>query len=186
MWMPSLDTSAGERQHEQSGQGDQPARTVERLLDPEARLQHARDIAWRALNRRDRTVSEVRDILAGKRVEPREIDAVITELSDGGYLDDAGYAERFAEDRRRLDSWGAERIERRLVALGVASEHIAAAVGRQDRDSELMAAVSLLRRRFPSPLQDDRDRSRGLGVLLRRGYDADTAYEAVRRHAELD
>ena len=30
-----------------------------RLEDPEARLQHARDLAWRALNRRERTVTEM-------------------------------------------------------------------------------------------------------------------------------
>ena len=47
------------------------------------------------------------------------IDAVVGELCEQGYLDDARFAQRFAEDRRRLDGWGAERIERRLRALGV-------------------------------------------------------------------
>ena len=40
------------------------------------------------------------------------IDAVLGELCEQGYLDDARFAQRFAEDRRRLDGWGAERIER--------------------------------------------------------------------------
>ena len=35
-------------------------RPPERALDPETRLQHARDLAWRALNRRDHTVAELR------------------------------------------------------------------------------------------------------------------------------
>ena len=30
-----------------------------RSLDPEVRLQHGRDVAWRALNRRDHTVAEI-------------------------------------------------------------------------------------------------------------------------------
>ncbi len=186
MRIPSPGTGSEERDYGQRWSVDPAVRSAERLLDPEARLQHARDVAWRALNRRDRTVSELRDILAGKRVDPNEIDAVVVELSDGGYLDDAGYAQRFAEDRRRLDSWGAERIERRLMALGVASEHIAAAVGEQDRESELVAAISLLHRRFSSPLGDPRDRTRALGVLLRRGYEPEVAYEALRRHADFD
>ena len=48
---------------------------------------------------------------------------------EGGYVDDARYAQRFAEDRRRLDGWGAERIEQRLRALGVEPDVVAAAVG---------------------------------------------------------
>ena len=50
-----------------------------------------------------------------------------------GYVDDARYAERFAEDRRRLDGWGAERIEQRLRALGVEPDVAAAAAGRARR-----------------------------------------------------
>jgi regulatory protein len=158
--------------------------TTERLLDPEVRLQSARDIAWRALNRRDRTVAEMREMLAGKRVEPATIDQVVAELGEGGYLDDERYARRFAEDRRRLDAWGAERIRQRLTVLGVSGDHIAAAVQAQARDDEMEAAMALLRRRFPAAPADERDRARALGILVRRGYDSDLAYEAVRRHVQ--
>lgn len=155
----------------------------ERRLDPEARLQHARDVAWRSLNRRDRTEAELRRTLADKRVEPGLIDQVLAELAEGGYVDDARYAERFAEDRRRLDAWGSDRIERRLIALGVDREHIAAALGAQEAEDELGAAVALLERRFPSGVQTPRDRDRALGVLVRKGYELELAYDALRRHA---
>ena len=129
-------------------------RPPERALDPEVRLQHARDLAWRALNRRDHTVAEVRALLARKRVEPATIDAVVGELCEQGYLDDARFAQRFAEDRRRLDGWGAERIERRLRALGVAGELIAAAVAEQGPEAELEAAVALLAAPLPDAAGD--------------------------------
>jgi regulatory protein len=154
-----------------------------RLEDPEARLQHARDIAWRALNRRERTVAELARHLAARRVEPEAIEAVVGELREQGYLDDESYATRFAEDRRRLDGWGAERIERRLVALGVEGELIAAAVGDRDHGEELEAALALLRRRFPQPPAAPRDCERALGVLVRKGYELELAHDAVRRHA---
>ncbi len=64
-----------------------------------------------------------------------------------GYLDDARYARAFAEDRRALDAWGAERIERRLLELGVDPEHVAVAIGERDGETELDAALQLLRRR---------------------------------------
>ncbi len=154
-----------------------------RLLDPEARLQHARDLAWRSLNRRDRTVGELRRILAGKRVEPELIAQVTGELAEQGYLDDARYARMFAEDRRRLDAWGRERIERRLMALEVAREHIEAALDAQDAEAELAAALAVLRRRFPEPATTPMERDRQLRLLVRRGYAAEVAYAVVRRHA---
>jgi regulatory protein len=154
-----------------------------RALDPEVRLQHARDLAWRALERRDRTVAEVARALAAKRVEPHAIEVVVRELCDQGYLDDARYANRYAEDRRRLDGWGAERIERRLRALGVDGELIAAAVAEDEPGDELEAAVAMLRRRFPDPPDTPRECQRALGVLLRKGYELELAHDALRRHA---
>lgn len=154
-----------------------------RLLDPEARLQHARDLCWRALNRRDRTEQELRRLLADKRVEPDAIDAALGELIDQGYVDDAAYAQRFADDRRRLDSWGAGRIERRLLSLGVAAEHVQAAIAERDSDEELAAAVELLRRRVPKVPETRLERDRALGLLIRRGYDSEVAFDALRRYA---
>jgi regulatory protein len=61
--------------------------------------------------------------LEAKRVEPATIDVAVLELIDQRYLDDARYAEQFADDRRRLDGWGSERIARKLGSLGVDREH---------------------------------------------------------------
>jgi regulatory protein len=158
----------------------------ERRGDPEARLEHARAVAWRALNRRDRTELELRGILAEKRVAPEEANVVLGELLDGGFVDDASFAQRFTDDRRRLDAWGSERIARRLRELGVGAEHIAAAVGEQDHDDELEAALTLLRRRVPTVPSTPRERDRALGMLVRKGYEVELAYEALRRYAGAD
>jgi len=146
-------------------------------VDP---VERARGLAWRSLNKRDRTVNEVGGMLLGKRIEPAVADQVVTELIELGYLDDARYAQRFAEDRRELDDWGAERIERRLLAAGVDPDVVAAALAQQAVEDELAAAVALLRRRFPTPPTNDRERNRALGVLVRKGYESDLAHEAVR------
>ena len=39
----------------------------------------------------------------------------------------------------------------------------------------------MLRGRLGSPPGDDRERRRALALLVRRGYDLDLAYDAVRR-----
>jgi regulatory protein len=140
-------------------------------------------LAWRALGRRERTEAELRGALLAKGVEPALADAVVAELKEGGYVDDASYAQRFTADRRHLDGWGSERIERRLQALGVDREHVAAALAERSAEEELTAAVAVLERRFPTPPGDDRARELALGMLVRRGYGLELAHDAVRRYA---
>jgi len=148
--------------------------------EPEERLQHALDVAYRYLGHRDRTVAEVRRRLEAEQVQPAVLEEALAELEHQGYLDDARYAKRFAEDRRTIDAWGAERIERRLIAVGVEPALIAAALDERDAGEELEAALAVLRRRFQRAPSDDRSRERALGMLVRKGYELELAYDAVR------
>ena len=141
------------------------------------------DLAYRFLARRERTVAEVRRHLERKAVDEPAIEHVLAELAEHGYLDDARYARRFAEDRVTLDGWGSDRIERRLVELGIEREHIAAALRGRDFGTELDAAIALLQRRWREPPATDRERERALGFLVRKGYDLALAYDAIREHA---
>ena len=148
--------------------------------DPQARLQRALDAGYRHLGKRDRTEAEVRRHLAAKDFDEPSIDGAVEALIRQGYLDDARYAKTFAEDRRALDDWGPERIERRLLALGIAPELVGSAVRDRDAAGELEAAVALLHRRFREIPATDRERERALGMLARKGYALDLAYDAVR------
>jgi regulatory protein len=141
------------------------------------------DLAFRFIGRRDRTVAEVRAHLLKKEVDEAAAESAIAELAAMGYLDDARYAQRFAEDRINLDGWGSDRIERKLLEHGVDREHVAAALRGRDVGTELDAALGLLRRRWREPPATDRDRDRALGFLVRKGYDLEVAYDAIREHA---
>ena len=144
-------------------------------------LERALDLAHRAVGRRDRTISELRTVLERKRVDPAAIDAAVEELCEEGLLDDARYARRFTEDKRELERWGSERIARDLHRRGIAPDLIERVVADRSREDELDTAVLLLEQRLPVP-RDDRDRDRAWRLLIRRGYDSELAYEAVRRH----
>ena len=98
--------------------------------------ERAIDLAYRAVGSRDRTVAELRTYLERKRVEPAAVDDAVAELIEAGFLDDARYARRFAEDKRELERWGTERIARDLRRRGVGPEQVEAAVAAQDRDTE--------------------------------------------------
>jgi regulatory protein len=150
-------------------------------MDDELR-QRAVDLAYRVIARRERTVAELRADLERKGTEPEYIEEAIAELAAAGYLDDAGYARRFAEDRRSIERWGAERIERDLLNRGVPAELVADALAGVGRDDELEAAVGVLRDRVPAPPEDDRGRDRAWRMLVRRGYQPELAYEAIRLH----
>lgn len=157
--------------------------TAERAVDPEVRLQHALDLSYRYLGFRDRTVLEVRRHLEAKRVEPDTIELAVAELVELGYLDDARFAQRFVEDRRTLDHWGNERIERKLVASGIDADLITTALAAGDAaETQLEAALTILTRRFRTPPETDRDRDRALGFLVRKGYEFETAYDAIRAY----
>ena len=144
--------------------------------------ERAIDLAYRAVGSRDRTVAELRTYLERKRVEPAAVDDAVAELIEAGFLDDARYARRFAEDKRELERWGTERIARDLRRRGVGPEQVEAAVAAQDRDTELQTALLLLATRFPEPPADDRERDRAWRLLVRRGYEPELAYEAIRLH----
>jgi regulatory protein len=121
--------------------------------------------------------------LEGKRVEPELIDEVVAELERTHVLDDARYAEQFTEDRRSLSGWGPERIELELARRGIPTELIEPALARRSREDELAAASQLLAERFAA-LEDDRARNRAWQLLVRRGFDSELAYDAVRSHRQ--
>jgi regulatory protein len=146
--------------------------------------QRALEIAYRYLNPRDRTEAEVRAHLEGKGLDAGDVERSIATLRDQGYLDDARFARSLAQDKRTLEGWGSDRIRRRLSARGIERDLIEAALAGDDAPTEeLDRAVAVLRRRFPAPPHERRERDRALAVLLRKGYDAELAIDALARHA---
>ncbi len=139
-------------------------------------------IAFAYLNRRERTVAEVRARLAKAECPEPEAEAAIAELLEVGSLDDARYARVFIEDKRTLESWGTERIQRALLERGIDRDIVASAFTSAggEAESELDRALELLSRRLPVPAADPRERERAFGMLVRKGYESEVAADAVR------
>jgi regulatory protein len=112
------------------------------------------------------------------------VDDVVRVVVGEGLVDDAGYARRFAEDRRLIDRWGNERIARDLERRGIERELVAAALADHGREEEMAVAIELLDRRFPLPFDGDRERDKAWRMLVRRGYEPELAYSAVRAHEQ--
>lgn len=139
------------------------------------------ELAFAALQRRERSRAELRDWLAGRGFGADEVGAALDRLADLGELDDGRFARRYAEDKRELSGWGPERIREGLLARGVSIDDVEAALEADSQELQLARAGELLERKG-GDLDSDVARGRALGYLTRRGYDYDLAYEAVRRH----
>jgi regulatory protein len=140
-------------------------------------------IAYAYLNRRERTESELRAHLEAREQTDAGVQAAIADLTELGYLDDARYARLFAQDKRNLEQWGAERIRRALRERGVDRDLVEQALQAEEPELELDRALALLRARFPQPPADRRERDRALGMMIRKGYDSELALDALSAYA---
>lgn len=151
--------------------------------------QRAIDLAFKLVSQRERTERQIREKLAAKDCEPVEIRAAIAELRRHGFVDDRRYAKLFAEDKRRLQGWGARRIRLELGRAGVAREVIDELFADEeaglDAPSELEVALGILARKQPD-LSDPKVKQRTAAMLARRGIASTTVYAALRAHARAN
>jgi len=156
------------------------------MPDDQERLQHALALAYRYLNRRERTTTEVRRHLERKAVDATSCEWALEVLTEEGSVGDARFARLFVQDKRELEEWGRERIRQGLLARGVDRELVEEALSEPapiEEATELDRAVALLSRRFQAPPRERRERDRALGLLIRKGYDPDLALDALVAYA---
>lgn len=154
-------------------------------------LQRALGIALSYLNRRERTIAEMRQRLERDEHDRAVVAEALDTLIEQGLLDDERYARLFVQDKRTLEGWGEERIRRALGARGIERDLIDDALAAEDPapadasagSAELGRALTVLRHRFPAPPQDRRDRERAFAVLRRKGYSAEVAAQALAEFA---
>ncbi len=158
------------------------------MLGTDERLQRALELAFVYLNRRERSVGEVRGHLEAKGIGAESVAAAMRALIEQGYVDDARLALMFVHDKRELEGWGNERIRRGLAARGVGRDLVETALADHETEfapgeTELDRALALLRGRFPSPPRERRERDRALGMLIRKGYETELALDALAAYA---
>jgi regulatory protein len=139
----------------------------------------AYEAALSALSRRERTDAELTSWLERRGYGAAEIETAVTRLTEVGELDDERFARRYAEDKRELRGWGAERVREALLARGVPASIAESVAGGDSHQAQVGRAGELLAARG-RPLADDADRAKALGYLTRRGYEYEIAHEAIR------
>lgn len=138
------------------------------------------DVAVAALRRKERASAELADWLRRRGYRDDEVDDAIVRLIEARELDDERFARGYAEDKRALRGWGAERIREGLATRGIAEPVIEAALEADSEVAQVARAADLLATRGRA-LSEESDRARALGFLTRRGYGYEVAHEAIRQ-----
>lgn len=125
------------------------------------------------LARRDHTAAELRRALALRGHPADEVDAAIERLVRERYLDDRGYAERFARSRLANHGLGRLRVRQALRQRGVGRGETDAGIRRAAEEVDERAVLDGVARRYwkqHARVEPERRLPRLWAFLLRRGF----------------
>jgi regulatory protein len=125
------------------------------------------------LARRDHTAAELRRALVERGHGAEEIDGAIERLVRERYLDDRGYAERFARSRMANQGLGRLRVRQALRQRGVGRGEIEAGIRRATAEVDETAVLDGVARRYwkqHARVEPDRRLPRLWAFLVRRGF----------------
>jgi len=139
----------------------------------------AKSVAVRLLSRREHSALEIRDKLLKRDFDSEEIDRVIIELQQGGWLSDERFAEAYIR-MRQLKGFGPVRIAMELNERGV-KEHIVDDYLHANDDSWRQTLEQQYRKKYKDkPIEDYSDKAKRIRFLQYRGFALDVIYQVVK------
>jgi regulatory protein len=136
---------------------------------------HAR--AMRLLARREHSRVELRRKLSNVAVEGDDVDGVIEQLAQRGWLSDARYAEQAVRAKARR--FGPVKVAHELRSKGLDDEAIAAAFRAAGEEGEA-DIERVWKTRFSAAPINDRERARQVRFLQGRGFRLDDILKYLR------
>ena len=159
----------------------QSPKTKSKKSSPEPSL---RGRALRLLGRREFSRQELDKRLRSyvDADNPAELETLLDDLAERGWLSDARYAE--AVVRKRTGQYARRSIARELKQAGVTEEVTAAALTRNlesDPDEEFAAALALCQRKFRKAPIEQKEKARQMRFLQSRGYGFGLALRVIKQ-----
>ncbi len=115
-----------------------------------------REMAFRLLAIRSRSIQELRDRLQKNGFEKGAIENLLIELQDRGYLDDWQFAEQWARYLREVKEYGFFRVRGELIKKGIEEEIISEVIKRLgSEDDELEKAREVAKRYLKGAIPSD-------------------------------
>jgi regulatory protein len=134
------------------------------------------------LARRDHSAAELRRALRARGHEPDEVEAAIERLRRERYLDDVGYAERFARSRLAHHGHGRALVRQGLRQRGVSRAETESGLASALREVDEKAVLEALARRYwrqHARVEPAQRLPRLWAFLLRRGFAAGLVHERL-------
>lgn len=116
--------------------------------------------------------------------KPDELETLLDDLAERGWLSDARYAEALV--RKRTGQYARRSIARELKQAGVDEEVTAAALtqnAESDPDEEFAAALALCQRKFRKAPIEQKEKARQMRFLQSRGYGFGLALRVIKQLA---
>jgi regulatory protein len=133
--------------------------------------------ALQALARRELSRAELQAKLLPHVVETDDLAALLDDLQRRGWLSDARAMEQIV--RIRSARFGTQRIAHELRQKGISEELIALSIP-QLKEGELEAARNVWQRKFASPPQDQKEKSKQVRFLQSRGFSLEVIFKVMR------
>ena len=140
------------------------------------------DKAVEMLARRACSQGEIEKKLRTLQYDPQTIEMVVYKLQRENLLDDASFSEQWARYRSQ-GKYGSRRIYQELRQKGVPEETARNALESIDEEDQMAQAVLLAKKGLSRPKAGEDPRKtlqRAVNMLIRRGYDWDTAKQACQ------
>lgn len=149
---------------------------------PEKIRARALELALARLSRKESSTQDLRRYLEQKGFGPELPLQIVEELQARGLLDDRRYASLLSR-AQMLRGKGPRYIQAKLREKGIRAEVSAIRRGLEESSGfdELAEARKVLEKRYPRYAEDPQVARRAYQALLRRGYSAQVAGQAIRQ-----
>ena len=141
--------------------------------------------AMELLVRREHSRRDLKRKLGLRGADPAEAEAAVEKLAGLGYQDDDRFAASFARDRA-ASGYGPVRIRLELTGHGLGRDQVEVALEQCETDWAASARALVDKRFRPEQLADPARRRKAVDFLLRRGFDQNNTYAAVRARPDED
>lgn len=150
-------------------------------ITPEAAEIRMADLCARS----EQCEADIRQKLYRLGLTSGEVQSVVTNLINGGFIDNARFARAFSRDKCRFSLWGRNKIRMALVAKRISSQDIAQgldAIEEKDYEDALQRVGEAKARNLDLTGADGREnRIKLYRHLLARGFESDCAMKEIRR-----
>lgn len=146
-------------------------------MQAESETQRALDKAFNYISGSLKTEKQVRTYLFGKGYTSAVVDNVVGKIKSYGYIDDKEYATAYVESYSK--NKGKRLIIKELNAKGISSDAAEEAV--KSIENELDSAIRIAQKYLKNKEASIENKQKCYRRLLSKGFDFDTAKEAVER-----